>query len=218
MAVQLLPSDTGSFCSPSAALCLIIKTSTTNPRRKKRDNRTVASPIPLWKPASKHYNYFRDYDPAIGKYLKSDPIGLQGGSNTYTYVNATPLVLSDPLGLAALGGGGKFDCVANCIREGRFDPNATLCTLVTAFGFGKMPKTGGEAKGGFGPRDKHSPWTSQPSRWQRRGFWLGRAFGQSLIGGVLGGAATALLVGEGFYDTGTIARCLIVCANDSSAY
>ena len=46
-----------------------------------------------------HYNYYRDYDPATGRYLTSDPIGLQGGLNTYRYAENDPLGMSDPLGL-----------------------------------------------------------------------------------------------------------------------
>jgi RHS repeat-associated protein len=46
-----------------------------------------------------HYNYFRDYEPAIGRYVESDPIGLRGGANTYSYVKNNPLRFLDPRGL-----------------------------------------------------------------------------------------------------------------------
>ncbi|MCP5197950.1 MAG: RHS repeat-associated core domain-containing protein [Gammaproteobacteria bacterium] len=45
------------------------------------------------------YNYFRDYDPATGRYVQSDPIGLRGGLNTYVYALNNPLIFKDIRGL-----------------------------------------------------------------------------------------------------------------------
>jgi len=46
-----------------------------------------------------YYNYFRDYDPATGRYIEPDPIGLNGGINLYAYALGNPVSLIDPLGL-----------------------------------------------------------------------------------------------------------------------
>ena len=41
---------------------------------------------------------YRSYSPELGRFLESDPIGLQGGLNVYAWPGC-PLVASDPLGL-----------------------------------------------------------------------------------------------------------------------
>jgi RHS repeat-associated protein len=60
---------------------------------------------------AEHYNYFRDYDSTLGRYLESDPIGVYAGTNTYGYVDASPLLFADAFGLDRnvffLDGGGS---------------------------------------------------------------------------------------------------------------
>jgi len=45
-----------------------------------------------------HYNYFRDYNPKMGRYVQVDPIGLAGGVNLYGYVYANPVGYADRYG------------------------------------------------------------------------------------------------------------------------
>ena len=51
-----------------------------------------------------NYNYFRDYEPGTGRYVQSDPIGLDGGISTYAYARSDPLGLFDPNGLVEFMG------------------------------------------------------------------------------------------------------------------
>jgi RHS repeat-associated protein len=59
--------------------------------------------------AGLHQNFFRDFDPAVGRYVESDPIGLEGGVNTYGYVGANPISRVDPTGLVNPG---EVACIA----------------------------------------------------------------------------------------------------------
>ncbi|MFT0214110.1 RHS repeat-associated core domain-containing protein, partial [Pseudomonas sp. F1_0610] len=45
-----------------------------------------------------HYNYYRDYNPRVGRYSQSDPIGLGGGINHYGYAGGNALRYRDPEG------------------------------------------------------------------------------------------------------------------------
>ena len=56
-----------------------------------------------------HYNVHRTYEAPSGRYVESDPIGLSGGLDTYSYVSSAPLDHSDT----------KGTCVEDaCILEG----------------------------------------------------------------------------------------------------
>jgi len=60
-----------------------------------------------------HYNYFRDYEPGVGRYVQSDPIGLRGGVGTYPYAMSNSALFTYSLGL--------FSCITTvdcaCIKD-----------------------------------------------------------------------------------------------------
>jgi RHS repeat-associated protein len=61
-------------------------------KQKRRRRRKIVS-------VRQHYNYFRDYEAATGRYVQSDPVGLEGGLSTYAYVESSPIDSFDDQGL-----------------------------------------------------------------------------------------------------------------------
>jgi len=130
-----------------------------NPANDDPDGNLVAFDLPLRLPGQRydqesglHYNYFRDYDPSIGRYGESDPIGLKGGMNTYAYVLNQPLVDFDPFGQVnwrgtfggvsygkGVGGGlFTFDLTSDCTCGKRLRIQGTVLTGMAGVAF-KIP-------------------------------------------------------------------------------
>ena len=61
-------------------------------------------------PEAQLYHYrARAYDPVMGRFLQTDPIGYDDGPNVYAYVGGDPVNLSDPSGLMVGGTGGTVE-------------------------------------------------------------------------------------------------------------
>ena len=82
------------------------------------------------------YNLNRHYSPDTGRYISSDPIGLEGGLNTYTYVEGNPINATDPTGENTVTSGIKFGSNAGTVIGSFFGPAGAAAGRVIGAGVG----------------------------------------------------------------------------------
>jgi len=75
-----------------------------------------------------NYNYFRDYNPTLGRYIQANPIGVERGENhLYGFVKNNPVNFVDPFGLELADWCSNIqNSTARAICEGALTPLVCL--------------------------------------------------------------------------------------------
>jgi len=148
----------------------------------------------LWLPSFGAYYYkARAYQPALGRFLQTDPIGYQAGMNIYAYVANDPINLADPLGLTQEDGAPDPSpgCSSTHLRDrntGRYIEGSWAQTCPTTFtgglfgwivGRGTFGGLNGRGSNDPGENRCASPSISQSERaaaqmGNRAAFWSSR--------------------------------------------
>lgn len=83
-----------------------------------------------------HYNWNRYYEPATGRYVTEDPIGLEGGVNVYAYTGGAPYYYVDPSGQIWVLVGGFVGGIYEVFKTFQNNACASATTAVMAFAGG----------------------------------------------------------------------------------
>ena len=95
-------------------------------------------------PEAKLYHYkARAYDPTLGTFLQTDPIGTKGDLDLYAYTGDDPVNKADPSGLSQESGGKETD-------QCKIDPSS--CVTVRATPPNKSGTTSSSGSNGDPPR------------------------------------------------------------------